>query len=223
MDFRDVCNDGDLLFRAGVEEWIMELTDGRYSHAGICTAASTSTAVHAHPTPTDSDIESVQLDDFFSTDHAPGGGAVSRYGGSPDHATMAASWASRRIGDPYEFNMMDPILGPVGARMPSPDRGIYCSAFVWWAFSLAAGIDLVPIDEFFDLFSNQNRERSMRILCRQQRKNDVRAKALSDSKLRARIESMVATRPYVRYVVTPEQLANSPKAGELLTVEAGTK
>lgn len=145
--------DGDTLLRAGEEAWIMELTGGRFSHAGICTKGNTNEAADAHPVDSHrkkgNEVATLPISDFFSKAHAPGGGEVYRYTGGKPQAEAAARWAEGECGKPYYFDIMDPITGSRGTVQHN--NRLYCSEFVWRCYRSGAGVTLVDPNDFINL------------------------------------------------------------------------
>lgn len=158
---------GDILLRAGVNQWIADLTNGPYSHAGICTNPAGFKAVDAHPVDAHRsaghEVAKLPIADFFSKAHAPGGGDVYRYTGKKSEAEAAAKWAGVETGKPYTFDLFDPIMGS-GAAVKD-NNSLYCSEFVWRCYRTGAGVTLVNPKDFQNFKKDKATEdKSMKIM-----------------------------------------------------------
>ena len=62
----------------------------------------------------------------------------------------------------YVFDLMDPILGLTG-KVEENNR-LYCSEFVWRSYVKGARVRIVEEGAFFNLLSDENRERTIDVL-----------------------------------------------------------
>ena len=212
---------GDFLLRAGTEAWIQDLTQGLYSHAGICTDAEEEEAADAHPVDghraKGQEVANVPIHEFFNAEHAPGGGDVFRH---PDKAAAlkAAQWAQSQCGQSYEFEIMDPIIGPTG--QVEENNKLYCSEFVWRSYVKGAGVRIVEEGAFINLLSEENVDRTVTTLIPHAREEMNIPSAVPDSKIRPRLLEELKKK-HNGFFISPSQLAKSPKVRHVHAVRGG--
>lgn len=217
--------DGDILLRAGEEQWIMELTAGRFSHSGICIHGSSMEAADAHPVDIHRseghEVAMLPITDFFSPDHALGGGEVFRYKGDKSKAEAAARWGESETGNPYEFELMDPIIGSGGAV--ENNNRLYCSEFVWRCYRFGAGVTLVDPKGFVNFLDSAHKDKTLRILTRYVREHQDAKEwypdwLISDKKIQEGILDKLAA--HNGLFIAPQQLADSPQVKRVHTIPA---
>lgn len=212
---------GDVLLRAGTEAWIQDVTQGPYSHAGICTDPVKEEATDAHPLDAyrsqDHEVNKVPIHYFFNVEHAPGGGDVFRIG-DKGAAAKAAKWAQQQQGKPYTFDLMDPILGPTGSV--EENNRLYCSEFVWRSYVKGAGVKLVEEGAFINLLSEENEARTIEALIPMAREQMNIPGYVPDAKIRPKLLAELKKR-HNGHFVAPSQLAKSPKVKHVYAIRGG--
>jgi hypothetical protein len=219
---------GDVLLRAGTEAWIQDITGGPYSHAGVTIDEATEMAADAHPadpghSPHHSaghEVNKVEIKSFFSVAHAPGGGDVYRYTGDKNDALKAALWAEGECGKPYDFDIMDPILGPTGKL--ENNNALYCSEFVWRSYKMGAGIELVKVKDFINLLSEENIDKTIEALTPIAREQEDVGWYVPDFVVRMKIKEQIM-KVHNGYFISPTQLADSALTKKIHSIRGGAK
>jgi Permuted papain-like amidase enzyme, YaeF/YiiX, C92 family len=214
---------GDILLRAGEEDWIMTLTGGPYSHAGICVdPEQPNEAADAHPVDEyrteGNEVARLPIAGFFSKEHAPGGGDVFRYTGPVKDADAAAKWAGDECGKPYTFDLMDPILDNSGTVIEN--NQLYCSEFVWRSYKYGAGVPLVSEKDFINLLDPSRVDTTVDVLLPIARENGQIPKGLPDFIAKPLLKRELRKR-HNGYFIAPVQLSTSKKVTKVHSIRGG--
>ena len=205
-------DDGDIVLRSGREadsRVIIELAQGRFSHAGICSRADMHEVVDAYPRNPGSAVAKTRIEEFFDETHAADGGGVYRYKGLSTKARAAARYAEDQCEQHFVFDIMDPILGhDLELRN---NNSLYCSEFVWRCFRDGANVVLVAPEEFADFLSPETLNNTAKVLGDFQITQTIGPAA----KLIPSPFAAAVAKPKLKHFghngrfVTPDQLANS--------------
>lgn len=213
---------GHVLLRAGTEGWIAAATGAPYSHAGVCVDEVKELAVDAHPVDshreTGNEVARLPIHDFFSKEHAPGGGDVYEFVGPPEVGERAASWAEGETGKPYTFELMDPILDSGGAVVEN--NQLYCSELVWRAYKNGGGVLLVDPKDFINLLAPERVDETIRAILPIARDQVDAPSWVPDVIIRRRLEKEMRKRHNGRFIA-PAQLALSPMMKKVHSIRGG--
>lgn len=233
--------DGDILLRAGEEDWIKTITNGAYSHAGICVSGATEEGVDALPEegprrgpddpydPADPslggtrrpgyDVARFPISGFYEVANAPGGGDVFRYTGPRRDAEAAARWAEGEVGKPYTFNLWDPIIGASGGV--DDNNQLYCSEFVWRSYRTGAGVTLVDPKDFMNLKDPKVYDRNIKILTEVAQRDGQIPGWVPDVYARKKVREHF--KDHNGYFMAPRQLADSTLVRKVKSIRGGAK
>ena len=205
---------GDVVLRRGVDDWPDYVPwDVDFTHAGIGVVPR-QTVVDACPLVDGRRhvVDRVGVDDFLDAARAPEGGAVYRLCSRVDKPQVkkvaAAKWAEGQVHGNYCF---DPLaaMNPEAAKHVGDDPvPIYCSQFVYHAYSVGAQLELVLPQDRIDIKAPENLEATVSGIIDLLRRNDGKAAKVPKKLLRKEVLDRLAFLD--GWVVLPDCLAKSP-------------
>lgn len=205
---------GDVLLRsgsAGDSIAIMTLTGGPYSHAGIYSHVERNEVIDAYP-PGDEPsprrtVDAQDLNAFFS-EHPPQRAAVYRYNHPGQKGEEAAQYAIEQLDEHYVFDIIDPIVGIADELLDN--HRLYCSEFVWRCYRFGANINLIEINDFINILSDENLEEHGNHFAVLIRERHQALQILPDGLTIKGMQVFTSLIGHNGRFISPSQLANSP-------------